>query len=88
MGSQLALSATLTQENLNKYVIDRPKRHALDDCNKAVSISRSKNALGIEKGEFLSKLAIRKRTDQFGLCTTTAEHHRVVALFISYLNRK
>jgi len=34
----------------------------LDDCNKAVSISRSKNALGIEKGEFLSKLAIEGTT--------------------------
>jgi hypothetical protein len=50
------------KENLNKYVIERPKRHALDDCNKAVSISRSKNALGIEKGEFFTKLTIEGTT--------------------------
>jgi len=44
------------KEKLAKYVIVRPNRHALDDCNKAVSISRSKNAVGVAKGDIFSTL--------------------------------
>jgi len=50
------------KESIDKYVIERPKRHAMDDCNKAIPIARSKHALGIEKGEFFSQLYLEART--------------------------
>jgi len=44
------------KEALSNYVMDKPKRHAMDDCNKAVDIARAKHDMGIDKGDFLAKL--------------------------------
>jgi hypothetical protein len=50
------------KKTLADYVIKRPQRHAMDDCTKAVPIARAKNALGIEKGEYFTKLFLEGRT--------------------------
>jgi hypothetical protein len=50
------------KESLDNYVIEHPKRNALDDCNKAIPIARAKHALGIEKGEYFSQLYLEGKT--------------------------
>jgi len=49
-------------KNLKNYVIERPKRHAMDDCNKAVEIARAKHGLGVEKGQFFADLFVKGKT--------------------------
>merc|ERR1719265_32375 len=50
------------KETIDNYVIQRPKRHAAADCNKAVPVTYSKHANAIAKGDFLSKLYIQGKT--------------------------
>jgi hypothetical protein len=47
---------------LKEYEEELPKRHAMQDCNKAMEITRLKQAMGVEKGEFLVKLYIDGET--------------------------
>jgi hypothetical protein len=42
--------------SLKNWVQDLPKRHAMQDCNKAIEISRMKQSLGVERGELLARL--------------------------------
>jgi hypothetical protein len=49
-------------KELDTYKIDRPSRHAMDDCNKAINMAREKHGLGIEKGEFLSRMYLEGQT--------------------------
>jgi hypothetical protein len=49
-------------KTLKTYVFKREKRHAMDDCNKAIEIARAKHDLGVEKGEWLAKLFLEGNT--------------------------
>jgi hypothetical protein len=48
------------KKTLNTYKFERPKRHAMDDCNKAVEIARNHHAIGIDRGQMLAKLYLAK----------------------------
>jgi hypothetical protein len=43
------------RESLEKFVYDRPNRHAMDDCTKAVPIVRKKHDEGVERGHFYAR---------------------------------
>jgi hypothetical protein len=49
-------------KQLKTYVFKRAKRHAMDDCNKAIEIARATHDLGVEKGEWLAKLFLDGQT--------------------------
>lgn len=49
-------------ENLSKYKFTRPKRHAMDDCNKAPEMARFQHAMGLAKGKFFAKLYLSGKT--------------------------